>query len=166
MMISNVSFSSSNRLQSKKPVAKEPTKQTTTTTPEKKIDFPGNPYAGMYHRSHALNPEQKFDYHFATGAKLKNGATIIKPVVLSLGNVEISKEENGNYTVRTSVSENRLTISEEELKNTKWLYRGAIKQMDENKFILDYTDKNGNTHFVEADKTKAIEILNENMYYM
>ena len=166
MMINSVSFSSLNQLQTTKPAAQKQNKQTTTTIPEKKVEFSGNPYAGLYHRIFALNPEQKFDYHFATGAKLKNGATVIKPVILSLGNVEINKEENGNYTVRTSASENSLTMSEEELKDTKWLYRGSIKQMDENKFILDYSDKDGKPHFVEADKTKAIEILNENMYYL
>ena len=167
MMISNVSFSSLNRFQPTKPTAEKQNKQTTTTTPmEKKTDFTGNPYVGMYHRSYALNPEEKFDYHFATGAKLKNGATIIKPVILSLGNVDISRDENGEYSVKTSASEYELKISEEKLKKTAWLYRGSIKQMDENKFILDYSDKDGKTHFVEATKEEAIKMLNDNFYYM
>ena len=137
------------------------------TVPEKKnVDFPGNPYSGLYHRIHRLTPEQKFDFHFETGTKLKNGATIIKPVIIPLGNVEIKRKENGDYVVRTSASEETLSLSEEELKNTKWLYRGSIKQMDKDRYVIDYSDRDGNSHFEDVDRAKAIEILSENTYYM
>ena len=166
MPLNSISMRGASNAVQTKPV-EEKSIQTTVTIPEKKqVDFPGNPYAGLYHRVYKLTPEQKFDFHLETGSKLKNGATIIKPVILSLGDVEIKRKDNGDYAVRTSASDRTLSLSEEELKNTKWLYRGSIKQMDKDRYIIDYSDQDGKSHFEDVNRAKAIEILSENMYYM
>lgn len=139
---------------------------TTTVTTYDRRNYVGNPTTGFYPKLFKMTPEQVFDFKLASGTKMKNGATLIRPVILSLGQVLIKPIDDGQYSIKSSVSENTLTMSEEELKDTKWLSRGTIKQMDDDRFILDYTDKDGEPQFVEATKEEAIQILNDNIYYM
>ena len=148
---------------------KQPQKQPSTTSEtsnkQEYVGFP-NRTARAYTRLFKMTPEQMFDFKFHSGTKMKNGATLIRPIMLSLGETIIKPTDNGQYTIIAPVSTHPLTMTEDELKNTKWLSRGTIKQMDDNRFILDYTDKDGESKFVEATKEEAMKILKDNGYYM
>ena len=157
----------------KKPQVSNPIKQiknqtSTNTETSNKQEYVGFPSATAraYTKLFKMSPEQMFDFKLHSGTKMKNGATLIRPIMLSLGETIIKPTDNGQYTIIAPVSTHPLTMTEDELKNTKWLSRGTIKQMDDNRFILDYTDKDGESKFVEATKEEAMKILNDNGYYM
>ncbi|MBQ8886740.1 MAG: hypothetical protein IJY61_03470 [Candidatus Gastranaerophilales bacterium] len=126
----------------------------------------GNPTTGFYPRLIVTTPDQRFDYEMATGTKLSNGSTLIKPVILSLGKVDVKRMDNGKYKISSSATENTLTMTEEELLETKWIARGSIKEMDEDRYMLCYSDRDGKDHIEETTKEGAMQILSNNVYYM
>ena len=128
--------------------------------------YSGNPTTGFYPRLINLSPEQRFDYEMASGTKLSNGETLIKPVILSLGKLDIKKTDDGQYEINSSTTEKTLTMSEEELLDTKWLARGSIKEIAKDKFIVSYSDRDGQDHVKETNKDGAMKILADNTYYM
>ena len=128
--------------------------------------YTGNPTTGFYPRLIAMTPEQRFDFEMSAGTKLSNDATLIKPVILSLGKVDIKRMEDGKYKITSSITENTLTMSEKELLNTQWLSRGAIKQIGEDKYIIQYSDRDGEKHTEKTNKDGAMKILADNTYYM
>lgn len=139
---------------------------TTTVVKHDNKRYEGTPTTGFYPKLIKLTPEQKFDYKMGTGVKLSNGATLIRPLILSLGEVIINKAEDGNYTIKSSVTDNTLTMNEKELVNTKWLSRGLIKEIGDNLYKMTYYDRDGELHTLKTDKENAMKILEENTYYM
>ncbi len=151
-----------------KPINQTKSQQATKSDTQNKQEYVGFPSesARAYTKLFKMTPEQIFDFKLHSGTKMKNGATLIRPIMLSLGETIIKPTDNGQYSIIAPISTQSLTMTEDELKNTKWLSRGTIKQMEDDKFFLDYTDKDGKTHFVEATKEEAMKILNDNRYYM
>lgn len=141
-------------------------KLTTTVVRHDNQRYEGTPTTGFYPKLFKLTPEQKFDYKMGTGVKLSNGATLIRPVILSLGEVIIKQTEDDNYTVKSSITDKELTMTEKELVNTKWLSRGLIKEIDDNLYKMTYYDRDGELHTLKTDKENAMKILEENTYYM
>ncbi len=164
MPVRSVNIPDISRVQVSRPIE---TKQLTTTViKHDNKRYEGTPTTGFYPKLLKLTPEQKFDYRMGSGVKLSNGGTLIRPVILSLGEVIIKQTEDNNYTVKSSISDNELTMSEKELVNTKWLSRGLIKEIGENLYKMTYYDKDGELHALKTDKENAMKILEENTYYM
>ena len=160
MQISRISFAGGTTA-----VRKQPTQSQATKLSQLK-KYSGNPTTGFYPRLINLSPEQRFDFEMASGTKLSNGEILIKPVILSLGKLDIKRMDDGQYKINSSTTENTLTMSEEELLDTKWLARGSIKEVAEDKFIVSYSDRDGENHIKETDKEGAMQILAENIYYL
>ena len=120
-----------------------------------------------------LSPEELFDIQFNSGTKLSNNAVLIRPVILSLGEIDIkpTKDNNKLYTfVRKPLERNlkkqtRL-ISEEELLQNRSLTRGAIKKVDDGLYEMVFLDKNGEKQNIVAGKEDCLNILRDNLLYM
>lgn len=163
MQINRISFAGSN-ISSTTATPKQETETKADLSQIRK--YVGNPTTGFYPKLITISPEQRFDYEMATGTKLSNDATLIKPVILSLGKVDVKRMDDGKYQISSSVSENKLTMTEKELLETKWIARGAIKQIGEDKYIIQYSDREGKTHTEKTTKEGAMQILADNIYYM
>lgn len=117
--------------------------------------------------------EELFDAQFHSGVKLSNGATLLRPVILSLGDVDITKDENNLYTVKIRPHNDKTgervishTMSEEKLLKTRTLSKGLIREIGPDKYRLVFIDVNGKKKEVEADKKTSLKILKENLLYM
>lgn len=118
-------------------------------------------------------PEQLFDIQYASGTRLSDGSTLIRPVILSLGKVDIlpSEDEEGKYIFSRMPIDGCLDepvtteMTEEELLNNKSLCRGKLKK-NGNKIILSFTDREGNTRVVYTDKAGCIKTLKDNLLYL
>ena len=168
MPVKSVTIPTVKKTQVSNPIKQIKNQTSTNTETSNKQEYVGFPSesARAYTKLFKMTPEQIFDFKLHSGTKMKNGATLIRPIMLSLGETIIKPTDNGQYSIIAPISTQSLTMTEDELKNTKWLSRGTIKQMEDDKFFLDYTDKDGKTHFVEATKEEAMKILNDNRYYM
>ena len=57
-------------------------------------------------------------------------------------------------------------MTEKELIDTRWLSRGTIKQVGDDKYIVQYIDRDGEKHLEQTTKEGAMQILADNVYYM
>lgn len=122
-----------------------------------------------------MNAEELFDAQYKDGTKLSDGSKLLRPVILSLGDVEITPLKNikGQYLVsRTPIgakagetTEDRI-ISEQELRRNKSLCSGTIKKSPNGQYTLNFTDRDGKSKYINADKAECLKILKENLLYM
>ncbi len=128
---------------------------------------------GYYPNFVKLTPDDIFDIQFASGTKLSDGAVILRPVNLSLGNVDIkpSKSEKYKFVVScTPLNSNGKTyvqeMTEDELINNKNLCKGTITRINDNDFFLSYIDLGGKERIMVADKAGCIKTLKDNLLYI
>lgn len=120
-----------------------------------------------------LSPEELFDIQFNSGTKLSNGAVLIRPVILSMGTVDIETVDGSNKLYKLTrqpldykaEKETRL-ISEEDLLKNRSLTRGAIKETAPDKYRMVFLDKEGEKQNIEASKQECLQLLRDNFLYM
>ncbi len=120
-----------------------------------------------------LTPEQIFDIQYVSATKLSDGSTLVRPVILSMGEVDIkpSETEKGKYIFSRTPQDGYYgepitkEMTEEELLNNKSLCRGKLKK-DGNKYVLSFTDLNGKNRIFMTDKAGCIRALKDNLLYI
>ncbi len=120
-----------------------------------------------------LTSDELFDIQFNSGTRLSNNAVLIRPVILSLGEIDIkpTKDNNKLYSIVRKPLEGNLKkqtrlISEEELLQNRSLTRGAIKKVDDGLYEMVFLDKNGEKQNIVAGKEDCLNILRDNLLYM
>lgn len=120
-----------------------------------------------------LSPEELFDIQFHSGTKLSNGSVLIRPVILSLGKVDIKpvKDFEKVYSVKIQQNEESKAkqtkfIKEEDLLKNRSLSRGAIKEVSPGLYEMVFLDKDGETQNITASKEQCLKLLKDNFLYM
>lgn len=120
-----------------------------------------------------LSSEELFDIQFNSGTKLSNGAVLIRPVILSMGTIDIEAMEDNNklykltrQPIEYNAEKETRIIGEEELLKNRSLTRGAIKEISSGKYRMVFLDKDGTKQNVEASKKECLQLLRDNLLYM
>ena len=128
------------------------------------------PQKGCYQQAVKLTPDELFDIQFNSGTRLSNDAILIRPVILSLGDVDIKplqdqykvsiKSNSGNGRVETK------TFTEDELLKNRTLSRGLIKEVEPGLYNMVLNKKNGEFQDYYGTKEKCLQLLKDNFLYM
>lgn len=120
-----------------------------------------------------LSPEDLFDIQFHSGTKLSNGAVLIRPVILSLGTVDIRPVKNLDKVYIINQQSDELSsekrtryISEENLLKNRSLTRGAIKEIAKGRYNMVFLDKDGKKQNITGNKEECLTVLRDNFLYM
>ncbi len=120
-----------------------------------------------------LSNEELFDIQFHSGTKLSNGSVLIRPVILSLGTVDIRPVKDLEKVYIINIRQNdekshEITrfMNEENLLKNRSLTRGAIKEVEPGKYNMIFIDKNGKKQNITTDKKECLAILRDNLLYM
>ena len=120
-----------------------------------------------------LSQEELFDIQFNSGTKLSNNSVLIRPIILSLGTIDIRKIKGNEllYTlsrkpVCSNTPEETKIITEDELLNNRSLCRGAMKEISPGVYEMVFLDKNGEKQNVKAEKKECLTLLKDNFLYI
>lgn len=153
------------------------------------LDLPCNYTISSKSSSRGINVsvEDLFNLQFYDATTLSDGSKLIRPICLSLGKVDIKPTENPKkykmtiYPQYYSNGDKKLekTITEEELLENKFLYKGRIrkaskKELDELKskgkpnlkYVITYIDKDDIPQKKAVSEKGCLKILQENFLYM
>lgn len=128
-----------------------------------------------YYNAERLSTSQLFDIQYASSTKLSDGAVLIRPVILSMGRVDIepSPNEEGKYiiykcpyTFSSKEKPVQREMTEKELVNNRSLCRGKLRKLGENEFKLIFIDQKGKLRKVITDKEGCIKLLKSNLLYI
>lgn len=107
-----------------------------------------------------------FDIQYKNGVTLSDGTKLLRPVVLSLGKVDIKPTENEKeYEVSLATGQKRI-MSEDELLSNKALSRGKITETEEGAYKIDFIDTDGKAHHYVENKKGTLGVLSDNLLYM
>jgi len=120
-----------------------------------------------------ISPEDLFDLQYQDGTKLSDGSKLIRPVILSLGEVDIIPLEQmpGHYAVLRAPMKGEddvapKIITEKELLENKTLCSGTIKKSNGGKYTIAFTTRDGKSKLISADKAECLKVLKENLLYI
>ena len=132
--------------------------------------------AGSYYPNISrLTPEELFDIQYESGTKLSDGAVLVRPVILSLGDVDITPLEESKQLYKVDINPSEyngmrsaatITMTEEELLSDKTLCGGTIKKEEEGNYTLQFRTLDGEIDLIETDKAGCLKTLKENLLYI
>ena len=104
-----------------------------------------------------------FNIQYKNAVTLSDGTKLIRPVVLSLGKVDIKPTGNEK---EYEVSGQKRVMSENELLSNKALSRGKITETEEGIYKIDFVDTEGKQHHFVENKKGTLDVLSNNLLYM
>ncbi len=115
-----------------------------------------------------------FDIQYQDAVKLSDGSVLVRPVILSLGEVDIKPSEvkkgcydvSLNHNIYSNRTSDGMLIKEKELLENRSLCRGKIKQIDNDTYSVFFVNSDGEKRMVKTDKAGCLETLRENMLYI
>ncbi len=120
-----------------------------------------------------ISPEDLFDLQYQDGTRLSDGSRLVRPVILSLGEVDIIPLEKrpGHYAVFRAPMRGEddvapRIITEQELRDNKTLCSGTIKKSNGGKYTIEFTTRDGKNKLISADKAECLKVLKENLLYI
>lgn len=120
-----------------------------------------------------LSSDELFDIQFYSGTKLSNGSVLIRPVILSLGEVDIKPVKDFEKVYSVTILQNKESkakqtkfIKEEDLLKNRSLSRGAIKEVSSGLYEMVFLDKEGKKQNITASKKECLKLLKDNYLYL
>ncbi len=113
-----------------------------------------------------ISAEELFDVQYQNGVELSDGSKLLRPVILSLGKVDIKPTENEKEYKVTFATGQKKVMSEEELISNRVLSRGQIKETENGEYNITFTDNDGKSHDYTETKESALTVLRDNLLYI
>ncbi len=113
-----------------------------------------------------ISPIGLFDAQYHGGVELSDGSRLLRPVILSLGRVDIKPTGNEEEYEVTFETGKQKVMKEDELVTNRVLSRGRIKETGDGKYNIKFIDNDGVGHSYTASKKGALTVLRDNLLYM
>ena len=113
-----------------------------------------------------FNTTDLFDIQYKDGVTLSDGSKLLRPVILSLGKVDIKPTQNEKEYKVSLGGDNKRIMSEDELLSHKALSRGKITKTKEGLYNIDFVDTEGKKHHFVENKEGTLKVLRDNLLYM
>lgn len=136
-----------------------------------------NSLSGYFPNIKGLDRDKIFDIQYESAVTLSDGSKLVRPICLSLGDVDIQpSEDNDGYTVTITPrkdhpnQEKRVRfMTEDELLSAPWAAKGKITKNPEGSkfpFQIEFEDKFGDIKRYNSTKKGCLNILEKNALYI